>query len=177
MTFGKRLRQLRNEFNLTQTQLAEKISLSKANVSKYEADTVEPNLQTLRLLSNFFNVSIDYLLCMSNDRTGGSYWISLDELDNIDLDAIPEGTVFATMMSVTAPPELVKKFEDKLKSIGIDYEYKIKAIHEGPPLSVESSLDELDRDLLSLTSSMNDDEKNAVLGYAAHIVAKHKKED
>lgn len=177
MTFGKRLRQLRNEFNLTQTQLAEKISLSKANVSKYEADSVEPNLQTLRLLSKFFGVSIDYLLGDTDDRTGGSYWVTLDELDKLDEVSIPEGAVIATKFDVKAAPELVAKLEAKLKSLGVDYTYKIKAAHEGPPLSVESFLDELDRDLLSLTSSMNDDEKNAVLGYAARIVAKHKKED
>lgn len=62
MSFGNRLRELRITKGLTQQQLADTIKLSKANVSKYEADLVEPNLDTLRLLSEFFNVSIDYLL-------------------------------------------------------------------------------------------------------------------
>ena len=62
MSFGSRLKVLRIKHNLTQSELAEKINLSKANVSKYEADLVEPNLDTLKLISSLFSVSIDYLL-------------------------------------------------------------------------------------------------------------------
>ncbi len=62
MTFGGRLKALRIEHNLTQSELAKKINLSKANVSKYEADLVEPNLDTLAMISVLFDVSINYLL-------------------------------------------------------------------------------------------------------------------
>lgn len=168
MTFGKRLRQLRNEFNLTQTQLAEKISLSKANVSKYEADSVEPNLQTLRLLSKFFSVSIDYLLGETEDRTAGKYWISIDEIDNLDVEAFPEGTVFAIKFDVSATPELIGKFEDKLKSLGIDYEYKIKAAPEGLPLS------ELEKALLTATSGLSSDDMKKAIEYVELLKLKHK---
>lgn len=62
MTFGGRLKALRIKHNLTQLELAKKINLSKANVSKYEADLVEPNLDTLAMISVLFDVSINYLL-------------------------------------------------------------------------------------------------------------------
>ena len=62
MLFGNRLKNLRIEHNLTQFELAEKVKLSKANISKYEANLVEPSLSTLSLISSLFDVSIDYLL-------------------------------------------------------------------------------------------------------------------
>lgn len=62
LSFGARLKKLRTENNMTQEQLAKKINLSKANVSKYEADIVEPNLETLAMISVLFDVSINYLL-------------------------------------------------------------------------------------------------------------------
>lgn len=62
MTFGQKLRQLRIEYKLTQEELAEKLNLSKANISKYESDNIEPNLQTLSIISKLFNVTTDYLI-------------------------------------------------------------------------------------------------------------------
>ncbi len=41
----------------------------------------------------------------------------------------------------------------------------------------ERSLDEIQQELITLTADMDEDEKNALLGYAARIIAKHKKED
>lgn len=69
MTFGARLRQLRRDKGITQEELGEEINLSKGNISKYEAGMFEPNLDTLRLLSQFFECSIDYLLCNADETT------------------------------------------------------------------------------------------------------------
>ena len=68
MSFGSRLKALRLERKMTQAELAKKINLSKANVSKYEADLVEPNLDTLAMISILFDVSINYLLGLSDNQ-------------------------------------------------------------------------------------------------------------
>ena len=68
LSFGSKLKALRLEHNMTQSQLAKKINLSKANVSKYEADLVEPNLDTLAMISGLFDVSINYLLGLSDNQ-------------------------------------------------------------------------------------------------------------
>lgn len=62
MTFGQKLKTLRLNAGLTQAQLASKLSLSKANISKYESDTIQPNFETLGVISSLFGVSVDYLL-------------------------------------------------------------------------------------------------------------------
>ncbi len=67
MTFGERLKELRLSKDMTQSDLAKRINLSKANVSKYEANFVEPNLETLGLIAKVFNVSVDYLLGYTNE--------------------------------------------------------------------------------------------------------------
>ena len=59
MSFGKRLKNLRIEKNLTQQQLAEKLNVSKANISKYESDIIEPNINLINQISKLFDVSSD----------------------------------------------------------------------------------------------------------------------
>ncbi|WP_301965292.1 helix-turn-helix domain-containing protein [uncultured Ruminococcus sp.] len=62
MSFSKKLKELRIKNNLTQTDLGEKIYLSRATISKYEQGKMEPNIDTIIELSNIFKVSIDELL-------------------------------------------------------------------------------------------------------------------
>ncbi len=62
MSFGSRLRELRTSAGLTQAELAQRLNRSKANISKYEKDDLEPNLDTLVAISEIFGVSIDFML-------------------------------------------------------------------------------------------------------------------
>ncbi|AJA47871.1 transcriptional regulator [Clostridium pasteurianum DSM 525 = ATCC 6013] len=66
MNFSTRLRELREENNLTQETIASLLNLTKANISKYELGKLQPSIETLKLLSNYFNVSIDYLIGITN---------------------------------------------------------------------------------------------------------------
>ncbi len=60
--FGKRLRILRDRKGFNQEQIAKAIGISRASYSHYETNRVEPDLEIIRLLSEFHNVSTDYLL-------------------------------------------------------------------------------------------------------------------
>lgn len=62
MDFGTKLKDLRVSCGWTQSQLADKLNLSKANISKYESNFVEPNLETLKMIASIFDVTLDYLL-------------------------------------------------------------------------------------------------------------------
>lgn len=68
MDFGATLKKLREEKHLTQEQLGKFINISKANISKYEAGKLQPNIETINFLAEFFEVSIDYLLGRSDIR-------------------------------------------------------------------------------------------------------------
>ena len=60
--YGKRIKDLRQERGLTQSQLAEKIGTTASTIGKYEREQLQPNVETVKLLCTFFEVSADYLL-------------------------------------------------------------------------------------------------------------------
>lgn len=56
------LQMYRNKKGLTQEQLAEKVFVTRQAVSRWENGETSPNTETLKLLSKFFDVSINTLL-------------------------------------------------------------------------------------------------------------------
>jgi len=69
MTFGERLKKLRQEKEITQSMLGELIGVSARMISFYESDMHFPkDAQSLIKLAQYFKVSLDYLLGMTNDR-------------------------------------------------------------------------------------------------------------
>lgn len=56
------LRNLREKNNLTQEQLARRVMVTRQAVSRWENGETQPNIETLKLLSKEFNVSINALL-------------------------------------------------------------------------------------------------------------------
>lgn len=65
---GNRLKQLREELNIKQDELAKKISVSTSTIGMYETNKREPNNEITIKLADFFNVSVDYLLGKSDIR-------------------------------------------------------------------------------------------------------------
>lgn len=56
------LKKLRTEKKLSQKQLAEEINTKQQNIHRYENGFYEPDIHTLKLLADFFETSIDYLV-------------------------------------------------------------------------------------------------------------------
>lgn len=61
MEFHKILRKLREEKRLTLQELAKKLNMSVPTLSNYENNRRMPHIEILRILANFFNVSLEYL--------------------------------------------------------------------------------------------------------------------
>ena len=66
MSFASILKNLRNEYKLNQNELADKIGISRSSIAMYETGQRTPDYETLIAISNFFNVSSDYLLERTN---------------------------------------------------------------------------------------------------------------
>lgn len=62
MSLGEKLKDMRKKAGLTQEELAEKLSVSRQAITKWESDKGLPNIESLQSISKLFNVSIDYLL-------------------------------------------------------------------------------------------------------------------
>jgi transcriptional regulator with XRE-family HTH domain len=58
-----RLKELRKAKGVTQEAVAFAIGCSKGNYCRYERGKREPDIATLKLLSNYFQKSIDYIVC------------------------------------------------------------------------------------------------------------------
>lgn len=63
-----RIKNLREELNITQQELADKLNCSKSVIGLYENDRRKPSLEVLLKLSEIFNCSIDYILGKSDIR-------------------------------------------------------------------------------------------------------------
>lgn len=57
-----RLKELREEYSLNQTQLAKQLGFAQRTISNWENGIAEPNIQTLITISNYFHVTVDYLI-------------------------------------------------------------------------------------------------------------------
>ena len=62
MTFGQRLYELRKSKNISQEAFAELLDVSRQSISKWENDKAYPEMTRLLFMSDYFGVSLDYLM-------------------------------------------------------------------------------------------------------------------
>ena len=65
LTFGEKLRLLREERELNQTELGEAVNMTQRKISYLERDKYEPSMDDIKALCSYFQVSADYLLGFS----------------------------------------------------------------------------------------------------------------
>ena len=66
--FGYRLKNLRQQHHLTQTQVANRLNLSKTSISGYENTVKTPSQDVLIKLAGLYRVSTDYLLGLDDEE-------------------------------------------------------------------------------------------------------------
>ena len=62
MEFNEKLQKLRTNENLTQEELAEKLYVSRAAISKWESGRGYPSIDSLKAIAKYFHVTIDELI-------------------------------------------------------------------------------------------------------------------
>ena len=62
-----RIKDLRHNLGLTQKHIADKLGCNQTAIGKYEREKLEPNIDVLWRLADYFNCSIDYLVGREND--------------------------------------------------------------------------------------------------------------
>ncbi len=67
-TFGEKIKDLRKERGETQKELAQALSVTVSTLSHWECDYQEPSFKDLAVLANYFDVSTDYLLGITQDE-------------------------------------------------------------------------------------------------------------
>ncbi len=66
---NENIRKLRIARNLSQVELARKLGVSKQSVSNWENDNIQPSVDMLVKIAGCLNVSTDYLLGISQEKT------------------------------------------------------------------------------------------------------------
>lgn len=73
MTFSESLRRFRNDFNLSQKNVADKLGMKQSLYFRYEKGETVPAVTFLLKMANTFNVSADYLLGLSDEPHAKKY--------------------------------------------------------------------------------------------------------
>lgn len=71
-TIGERIKELRCEKGLSQLEFSNKLNVSNTTLSMYESNKRIPSDDIKEKIANYFDVSIDYLMCRTNQRNTGS---------------------------------------------------------------------------------------------------------
>lgn len=91
---ANRLRQMRVSKGLNQNEVGELVGMAQSAVSKWERGATEPDHNTLRILSDYYGVSIDYLLGNSDEpqakRKGVSIPVLGDVAAGVPIEAIED---------------------------------------------------------------------------------------
>lgn len=77
MEFSERLKELRKQAHLTQVELASKLGIVQSSYADWERGKKKPTQDNLVKIAQVLNVSVDYLVGNSEEKS--------DELDNIEL--------------------------------------------------------------------------------------------
>ncbi len=116
-----RIKKLRKENDLSQRALAKKLNLSPSTIAMYETGDRKPDSDTLQKIANYFNVSVDYLLgntderspahkikqALSNDPALLKFWDELKEREDLQL-------MFKQTKDL--PPETIKQIIEIIKT-------------------------------------------------------------
>lgn len=134
MNFAEKLSNLRVQKGYSQEALAEKLFVSRQAVSKWEVGTTLPETDKLIAISDFFHVSIDYLLKEN---------IQLNNDEGLDR------IVLKFLGAAQDMDEISKKLVDIMKDGVIDREEKKQMTY------IMESLDEISKIILEVKQRMN----------------------
>lgn len=80
---GKKIKELRNKHKYTQTELANRLGVTRATIAAYENDSRQPSYEVLVKLTRIFKVSLDYLVLNKQMET-----VCVDGLSENEIGAV-----------------------------------------------------------------------------------------
>lgn len=82
---NEKIKELRSALNISQVRLANALGVSKQCVSNWENDNIQPSIDMLIKIAQFFRVSCDYLLGLSFEKMIDVSDLSDEEIAHISL--------------------------------------------------------------------------------------------
>lgn len=110
MDFSERLKNLRKQANFTQVEVAEKLGISQPAYASWERGVKKPTQENLVKIAQILNVSVDYLVGNSEEKS--------DELDNIELLFRMNSKGLTEEEKKVFKRELIEFMEERKKAFG-----------------------------------------------------------
>lgn len=82
---NEKIKELRNARNLNQVQLGKSLSVTKQTISNWENDNIQPSINMLVKIANYFKVSTDYLLGLDEKKYVNISGLSDEQVAHIQL--------------------------------------------------------------------------------------------
>lgn len=101
---SERLKMLREELSLTQSQLAQQLGIATSSISQYESGDRIPSDDIKIKLAKFFDVSLDFLLGLSDIRNPYVFFTLSEYFNSLSEDEINDVIKYAMF---------IKKFRNK----------------------------------------------------------------
>lgn len=117
--FDIRLKELREEKGLTQTELSKKTSIKQQNISRWEKGDNSPNVDDIVKLADFFQVSTDYLLGREDYGTGVIQVKNDFATDNKQFSVVAQDMEIKEKVEMLGKNFLLLSVENQLIIIGI----------------------------------------------------------
>lgn len=102
-TLGERIQAFRKQNGLSQTQLADKLGISYAQLSRYEIKNIQPPADVLGKLADIFGTSIDYLVNGDNEQKAKTTIQNAELLNEFkEIDKLPDNEKFILLKVIRA---------------------------------------------------------------------------
>ena len=119
--FGMKLAQLRKNADMTQSELAERLNVTRQAVSKYEIGDSFPDVSILVIIAEVFGISVDELICAGRPTVGEAAILnSLARGDTPSDKASPEDVMG---LAPWLKPSVMEKLTANLARDGINLRY------------------------------------------------------
>lgn len=90
ITFADRIKELRKLNNMTQTDLGKLLSVGNTTISMYESGKSTPNDEIKMKIAEHFNVSLDYLMGLTNITNYKDKETTIALHSDVDYDDLPQ---------------------------------------------------------------------------------------
>lgn len=68
-SFSSKLKHARSKTGFTQREVERETGITQSLLARYETGKLEPNIETLGILADFYNISLDWLIGTSGGKT------------------------------------------------------------------------------------------------------------
>ena len=108
---GIRIAELRKSRGMSQKALGDKLHVTQGAVSQWENERTLPDTQQQRAIASFFDVSLDYLLGLSNDPKAISQSYSVSASMDMSASSAEDQEIWALRESLRRDPDRKMLFD------------------------------------------------------------------